>query len=58
MMMAISLQPKTGNRDEVRQGAEAAGELQEVCLQRDAGRMVKIGKGLDEALKSELVRFL
>ena len=57
-MMATSQRPKVRGGDEVCQGAEAAGELQEVCLQKDIGRAVKIGKGLDEMLKGKLVRFL
>ena len=58
MMMATNQQPKGGNRSEVRQGVEAAGELQEVCLQKDTERAMKIGRGLGEVLKSKLVGFL
>ena len=58
MMMAANQWSTEEDRDKVRQGAQAAGELQEVCLQSRAGRVVKIGKDLDETIKSKLVRFL
>ena len=35
-------------RDKVRQGAQAAGKLQEVCLEQRARKVVKIGKDLDD----------
>ena len=40
------------------QGAQAVGELQEICLQPGTEKVVRVGKALCEAEKSKLVRFL
>ena len=58
MMVGTKIQPATKGYDRVHQRAQAVAELQEVCLQQGTDKVVKIGKALDEAVKSELVRFL